>query len=87
MTPQTEPPTALPCSVRAESGDSCGVPTMRTVAALDPFLYQEMRWCAKRDEPQIFVEVFECEAGRLGVCLGCGEERIEQWTRTNSEAA
>jgi hypothetical protein len=78
----TEPPSALPHSVRAESGDSCGI-----IAALDPFLYQEMRWCAQRDEPQIFVEVFECEAGRLGVCLGCGEERIEQWTRTNSEAA
>ena len=81
----TEPPKALPHSVRAESGDSCGARS--SVAALDPFLYQEMRWCAKRDEPQIFVEVFQCEAGRLGVCLGCGEERIEQWTRTNSEAA
>jgi hypothetical protein len=54
--------------------------------AVDPFLYQEMRWCGKRQEFQIFVEVFRCEAGRLGICLGCGEERIEQWTRTNSEA-
>ena len=86
MTSQTESP-IVNVPVCPEGGEKCGVSGPRDVAALDPFLYQEMRWCQQREEPQIFVEMFECEAGRVGVCLGCGEERVERWTRTNSEAA
>ena len=87
MTSQTELPSSPLHSVRAESGDSCGVPTRGTVAALDPFVYRDMRWCVNCGGEQLFVEVFQCDAGRVGVCFGCGEERIERWTRTNSEAA
>jgi hypothetical protein len=56
------------------------------VAPLDPFLYQRMRWCVNCGGEQVFVEVFECEAGRVGCCLGCGEERVIPFSRTNSEA-
>jgi hypothetical protein len=52
-----------------------------------PFLYQRTRWCPNCGSEQIFVCVFECEAGRLGYCVGCGEEKLVGWTRTNSEVA
>jgi len=55
-------------------------------APLDPFVHRDSRWCADCGGPQLFVEVFECEAGRVGVCMGCGEERVIRFTRTNSEA-
>lgn len=55
-------------------------------APLDPFVHRDTRWCADCGGPQLFVEVFECEAGRVGVCMGCGEERVIRFTRTNSEA-
>ena len=67
-------------SVSHEGSGSC------PVAPLDPFLYQRMRWCVNCGGEQVFVEVFECEAGRVGVCLGCGDERVIPFSRTNSEA-
>jgi hypothetical protein len=57
------------------------------VASLDPFLYQRMRWCTRCGGQQNFVDVFECEAGRLGCCLGCGEERVIPWSRATEVAA
>jgi hypothetical protein len=30
---------------------------------------------------EVFVEVFECEHGRVGVCLGCGEEKLIPFSR------
>jgi hypothetical protein len=59
---------------------------LREVAPLDPFLYQRMRWCGNCGGEQVFVEVFECEAGRMGFCMGCGNERVIPFSRTNSEA-
>jgi hypothetical protein len=53
---------------------------------LDPWL-QEMEYCPKCGGPQIFVFAWEFEGGRVGCCLGCGDERIARFTRTNSEAA
>jgi len=79
----TEPPRALPHSVRAESGDACGARC--SVAALDPFLYQEMRWCEQREELQPFVFMCESATRRAGVCLGCGEYGEERFSRTVSE--
>lgn len=58
-----------------------------SLTVLDPSICRDMRWCVNCGGQQIFVEVFECEAGRMGVCLGCGEERIAPFTRMNSEAA
>ena len=55
------------------------------ILPLDPFLYQEMRWCAQCDAEAIFVAVFECITGRAEVCLGCGSENFERFTRTVSE--
>lgn len=55
-------------------------------AALDPFLYQQMRWCVNCGGEQVFVEVFETDFGRVGCCLGCGEERVVQFSRTTEAA-
>jgi hypothetical protein len=51
------------------------------LAPLDPFLYQRMRWCIRNGGEEVFVEVFECEHGRVGVCLGCGEEKLIPFSR------
>jgi hypothetical protein len=52
--------------------------------ALDTDVYRDMRWCSNCGGQRIFLEVFEFEAGRVGVCLGCGEERIALFTRTTT---
>ena len=52
------------------------------VAPLDPFVYQDMQFCPRCGGEQIFVEVYECAAGRMGFCLGCGEEKLVRFTRT-----
>lgn len=57
------------------------------VAALDLNLYRDPRWCSNCGGVQMFVAVFECEAGRVGDCLRCGEGKFIPWTRTNSEVA
>jgi hypothetical protein len=66
---------------------SGGAASGRGIAALDLDLHRDMRWCANCGGEQVFLEVYEFEEGRVGVCLGCGEERIVRFTRTNSEAA
>jgi hypothetical protein len=48
---------------------------------------QEMRHCDRCAGEQIFCVAWEFEGGRVGCCLGCGEERIERFTRTTVEAA
>ena len=58
-----------------------------TVAVLDSSVYQDMRWCVNCGGPQVFVVVYEFEGGRLGVCLGCGDERVAPFSRTTAEAA
>lgn len=58
-----------------------------TAAPLDFQRYQDMRWCPNCAGEQIFVPVYECDAGRVGFCLGCGEEKIAPFTRVNSEVA
>ena len=52
-----------------------------------PITIQFMRYCPKCNRDQIFVCGWECELGLVGCCLGCGDERIAPFTRTNSEAA
>lgn len=50
--------------------------------------YRDMRWCINCGGEQVFIPVFECEAGRVGFCLGCGGERVVPFSRvTTSEAA
>jgi len=73
----------------AQSGDGCAVPGRRenAVAALDPFVYRDQYWCANCGGPQEFIPCFETEFGRVGVCRGCGEERVQMFTRSIGEAA
>ncbi|HLZ49254.1 MAG TPA: hypothetical protein VKP61_00750 [Candidatus Acidoferrum sp.] len=80
MTSLTERfPAAQSQTVSPEGGGSPAAP-------LAAFLYQDMRWCVNCGGDQIFVPVFLCDAGQVGYCLGCGEERVIRFTRTNSEA-
>jgi hypothetical protein len=51
---------------------------------LDTDVYRDMRWCSRCAGPQVFVEVYECEAGRVGFCFGCAEERLVPYSRVNS---
>jgi hypothetical protein len=70
--------------ISLEGGDGS---TGRGVAVLDHSLYRDMRWCANCGGQQVFVPVYEIEQGRVGFCFGCGEERIEAFSRMNSEVA
>jgi hypothetical protein len=56
------------------------------LAVLDSAIYRDMRWCAHCGGQAIFVEVYEFSGGRVGVCLGCGEEKIALFTRTTEAA-
>ncbi|HXM64460.1 MAG TPA: hypothetical protein VN950_26605 [Terriglobales bacterium] len=71
---------APPCSVslRGQRGDSV------IVALATPVEF--MRFCEICDAEQIFVAAWQCEAGLLGCCLGCGEERLVRFSRVNGEA-
>ena len=63
-------------------GDGCAA---THVAVLDSDVCRDMRWCPGCGGEQIFVEVYEFDAGRVGVCLGCGEERVISFTRVSGE--
>jgi hypothetical protein len=54
------------------------------IVALDTDIYRDMRWCSNCGGQRVFLEVFEFEGGRVGICLGCGEERIALFTRTTT---
>jgi hypothetical protein len=74
-----------------EGGDRTGRMEPTGVAALALRLVQppleDNHWCATCERMTIFHVVLECDAGRIGSCLGCGEVKIAAWTRTNGEAA
>jgi hypothetical protein len=59
--------------------------TSPVLTALDSAVYRDPKWCANCGGEQTFVEVYEFEGGRVGFCLGCGEERIARFTRVSSE--
>ena len=63
------------------------LPTPATSAIpLEPWRYQDMRWCANCEGMQAVISVFEIEAGRLGLCMGCGEEKFMPFTRVTEAA-
>ena len=76
MTSLTESSLPLSRSVSPEGSAAAGI------APLDPFLYQEPRWCEQRSELQIFVAMWESGSRRAGVCLGCGEYVEVEMRRT-----
>ena len=82
-------PTRNPQSASREGGalTSGEERDLAGVAALDPFLYEEPRWCVNCGGEQRFFPCFEFAGGRVGCCLGCGEERVIPFSRTNSEVA
>jgi hypothetical protein len=84
MSPTEQPPLKRE-SVGSREGETF-VPG-EGLAVLDSSVYQDMRWCPNCGGRQIFVVVYEFEGGRVGVCLGCGDERIAGFTRTTGEAA
>ena len=51
------------------------------LASLDPFLYEEPRWCLNCGGEQRFFPCFEFAGGRVGVCLGCGGEKVIPFSR------
>jgi len=53
----------------------------RAIAVLAEFV-EFSRFCFVCDAEQIFRAGWECDAGLVGCCLGCGDERIAPWTRT-----
>ena len=55
--------------------------------ALEPMLYQRSTWCPNCGGLQTFVEVFEIESGRVGFCMGCGDEKFVAFTHATAEAA
>lgn len=54
---------------------------------IEPFLYQDMRWCANCGGPQLVISIYEIESGRIAVCLGCEDEIFLPFSRATSEAA
>jgi hypothetical protein len=81
MTLPTESSPSDTVGMMEEGGASLG-----GIAVLDHNLYRDLHWCAKCAGPQMFLEIFEFENGRLVCCQGCGDERVIPFTR-ESEAA
>ena len=71
---------ALPKMRGRESPAALDVSALN-LSALNADVYRDMRWCPDCGGKQVFVEVFEFEGGRVGVCLGCGEERVVRFSR------
>lgn len=57
------------------------------IAPLDPAIHRDMRWCINCGGRAEFIEAFETEFGRVGVCMGCGEEKFVPFTRTTEAVA
>ena len=75
-------PIPIPTSVGREDGGAGGEGIAPAVLdVLDQDVYRDMRWCPNCAGEKVFVEVYEFESGRVGVCLGCGEERVVRFSR------
>lgn len=81
MTLLPDPRRVEPTNAGSSEGSECGL------ASLDPFVYQEMRWCVNCAGQQIFAPMFETDFGRVGLCMGCGEEKIVPFSRSTERAA
>ena len=83
----TDPPVVPSRSVGSWGGDGI---LGRGVAVLDTQV-QFMQHCEVCCDPcdpedqEIFLAGWECSSGLLGVCLGCGDERIAGFSRVTAE--
>jgi hypothetical protein len=84
---------SLPIESAPSSIGTGGGAERSDLAVLETPLVEDMRWCADCGGERLFVEVFRCDAGRVGYCAGCEKRTTSRemlqvrWTRTNSEAA
>jgi len=53
----------------------------RAFAVLDLSVYQDMRWCADCAGEKLFLQLYEVESGRVGICLGCEQEKFVPFSR------
>lgn len=60
---------------------------IQSARTLEPWKYQDMAWCPDCGGQQIMVAVYEIESGRIALCLGCGQEKFQAFSRATSEAA
>lgn len=74
MNSPTEP-TPNPTTTVGAEGDPLGR------IALDPLVYQEMRWCPDCAGERVFVPILEIDAGRVGICLGCDSRKFIPFSR------
>ena len=51
------------------------------VAPLDSSIYRETVFCPVCECEEEFRTMLEFVSGRIGVCLGCGDERVVGFTR------
>lgn len=72
-------PIVQPQNAGSPEGSECGL------ASLDPFVYEELRWCANCGGEQRFFPCFEFDGGRVGVCFGCGDEKVIPFTRETAQ--
>ena len=92
--PTETPCGATPLSVGVGDGER-GSPAHRGLSAVPdlppifdlPTKVEFMRWCEVCEQVERFVAAWECMYGLVGCCLGCGDERVLLWSRTNSEVA
>lgn len=75
---------AHPQSAGLERGDSRG--SSQAVAALDSFIYRDMRWCDVCEQMEEVRDLLEFADRRVSVCMGCGTVRT-RWTRTTEVCA
>ena len=62
-------------------------PESPNVVTLEPWLYQDNHWCVHCGGIRIAIAVFEIESGRIALCMGCGEEKFQPFTRVTGEVA
>ena len=82
MTLPTESSPSDAVGMMEEGGGSLG-----GVAVLDPWLYQDNRYCERCGGMENVIFAWRFAGGRLGMCVGCGRPVPEPDTRTNSEVA
>lgn len=77
--------------VGQEGGGAPGGIAVLSVSSLEiPSLEQFVEWmrlCERCESEQIFRAGWQCAAGLVGCCLGCGAERVVPFSRSSAEAA